>query len=186
MKTLGDAWRWYVETKRQVILLRRLAVRYWSELPWEGNLGRDEQFKELDPERLKEHADFSLGEFDDLAVLVLFAVFESLVRDHLGAEIRAEIEEKGISHALLLDSFEDLEHRVGEGSFFRILEPYKSRDTHLVEEVNQVRRYRNWVAHGRRGTRPERVSPQTAYDRLGRLWDLLGPRPDDSDGAPSA
>jgi hypothetical protein len=185
MKTPEDAWRWYVETKRQVILLRRLADLDWSELPWEGKLGRDDQFKGIKPEQVKDHADFSLSQFDDLAVLVLFAVFESLVRDHLGAEIRAEIEEKGISHALLLDSFEDLERQVGEGSFFRILEPYKSRDANLVEEVNQMRRYRNWVAHGRRGTRPERVSPQTAYGRLSRLWDLLSPRSADSDGESS-
>ncbi len=185
MKTLEDAWRRYVETKRQVVLLRRLADLYWSELPWEGKLGRDDQFKTLKPEQLKDHADFSLGQFDDLAVLVLFAVFESLVRDHLGAEIRAEIQEKGISHALLLSSFEDLEHQVGEGSFFRILEPYKRLDTRLVEEVNQVRRYRNWVAHGRRGTRPESVNPQTAYGRLSRLWDLLSPPSEGLDEASS-
>jgi hypothetical protein len=107
MKTLEDAWRWYVQTKRQVFLVRRLADLHWSELPWDGRLGNDDHFKELDPEQLKDDADFNLSQFDDLAVLVLFAVFESLVRDQLGTEIRAEIEEKGISHALLLRSFQE-------------------------------------------------------------------------------
>jgi hypothetical protein len=185
MKTLEDAWRWYVQTKRQVFLVRRLADLHWSELPWDGRLGNDDHFKELDPEQLKDDADFNLSQFDDLAVLVLFAVFESLVRDQLGTEIRAEIEEKGISHALLLRSFQDLEQQVGEGSFFRILEPYKRLHANLVEEVNQVRRYRNWVAHGRRSTRPEWVGPRMAYERLGRFWALLSLQAEERDEASS-
>jgi hypothetical protein len=185
MRTLEDAWRWYSGTKRQVFLMRRLADLHWAELSWEGTLGKDDYFKELDPEQLKDDADFSLGQFDDLAVLVLFAVFESLVRDQLGTEIRAEIEEKGINHALLLRSFRDLDQQVGEGSFFRILEPYKSLDANLIEEVNQVRRYRNWVAHGRRGTRPEWVSPRMAYERLTRFWDLINVRAEGPGGATS-
>jgi hypothetical protein len=183
MRTLEEAWRWYIRTKHQVSLIRRLAELHWSELPWEGKLGRDDHFKELKPEQLKDDADFSLSQFDDLAVLVLFAVFESLVRERLGTEIRAVIEEKGISHALLLRSFQDLEQQVGEGSFFRILEPYKPLDANLVEEVDQVRRYRNWVAHRRRGTRPEWVAPRMAYERLNRLWDLLSLRAEGPDAA---
>jgi hypothetical protein len=37
---------------------------------------------------------------------------------------------------------------VGEGSFFAVLQSYKGPDDNLIEQVNQVRRYRNWVAHG--------------------------------------
>ena len=77
MKTLEDAWRWYVETKHQVTLMRRLAERYWAELPWEGRLEKDDQFRELDPQRLADDAIFNLTQIDDLAVLVLFSVFES-------------------------------------------------------------------------------------------------------------
>lgn len=150
MKTLQDASRWYVETKHQVMLIRRLAEEYWFELPWEGRLDKDDHFRELDPQRLKHDATFNLSQIDDLAVLVLFAVFESLVRDQVGAEIQTEVEEKGIRHVSLLRSFRGLLQQVGEGSFFRVLEPYKSLDANLIQEVNQVRRYRNWVAHGRR------------------------------------
>jgi hypothetical protein len=63
---------------------------------------------------------------------------------------------------------------IEQGSFFKVLEPYKDLDANLIEEVNQVRRYRNWVAHGRRTEQPSAVSPATAYDRLKRFLDLLG------------
>ena len=65
---------------------------------------------------------------------------------------------------------ESIEH----GSFFNVLEPYKGIDPSLVEEVNQVRRYRNWVAHGRRTDQPAAVNPSTAYDRLKRFLAHLG------------
>jgi len=42
-----------------------------------------------------------------------------------------------------------------------------------MEEVNQVRRYRNWVAHGRRDGPPAAVDPRTAYDRLQRFLDRM-------------
>jgi hypothetical protein len=58
---------------------------------------------------------------------------------------------------------------IEQGSFFRVLEPYKDVDANLVEEVNQVRRYRNWVAHGRRTDQPAAVDPTTAYGRLKRF-----------------
>ena len=46
-------------------------------------------------------------------------------------------------------------------------------DAALVEEVSQGRRYRNWVAHGRRGEPPDAVDPRTASNRLQRFLDRL-------------
>ena len=43
----------------------------------------------------------------------------------------------------------------------------------LVEEVNQVRKYRNWVSHGKRGERPDNVEPPMAFDRLRRFLQFL-------------
>jgi hypothetical protein len=178
MKTLEEAWKWYDETKRPIRLVRRLAQRYWADLPWDGKLENDDQFKLIEAGKLDIDADFTLSQLDDLAVLVLFAVFESMVRGLMITEISAEIDEKGISHTMLLRSFKDLVQQVGEGSFFRVVEPYKALDPNLVEEVNQVRRYRNWVAHGRRGDQPEIVSPLTAYQRLRRYMKLLATHSD--------
>jgi hypothetical protein len=70
----------------------------------------------------------------------------------------------------------DIEH----GSFFKVLEPYKKIDADLIEQVNQVRRYRNWVAHGRRGPQPDAVDPRAAWDRLQRCLDRLEQPANDS------
>jgi hypothetical protein len=109
-------------------------------------------------------------------VLVLFSVFESLVRDLLAREIEREIQEKSVNHSVLLDAAHDLIEQIEEGSFFTVLHPFKALDAGLVESVNQVRRYRNWVAHGKRGKKPPSVDPRTAYERLSKFWHLLGSR----------
>lgn len=173
MKTLADAWKWYHEAKSQIGLIRRIAVRHWKELPWDGDLGKDDRFKELNREKLEEDANFTLDQMDDLAVLVLFSVFESLVRDLLAAEIKREVSDKSVTHSVLLQAIQDLIQQVEEGSFFKVLGPFKTLDHNLVEEVNQVRQYRNWVAHGRRGKKPAAVEPKIAYERLSRFWNLL-------------
>jgi len=46
-----------------------------------------------------------------------------------------------------------------------------------IEEVNQVRRYRNWVAHGRRAEPAEYVTPPAAYRRLRAFLAALFPMP---------
>jgi hypothetical protein len=59
-------------------------------------------------------------------------------------------------------------------SFYNnVLRHCKAVGADLVEEVNQVRKYRNWVAHGRRGEQPDAVDPATARDRLQRFLDFL-------------
>jgi hypothetical protein len=154
----------------------RLAARYWHELLWEGKLDKDDRFKDLKRSKLEQDARSTLGQMNDLAVLVLFSVFESQVRELLAAELRTEVAEKSVNHPVLLQAVEDLIRQVEEGSFFKVLAPFKRLDHDLVEEVNQVRRYRNWVAHGRRGDKPPAVDPKTAYERLGQFWDLITTR----------
>jgi hypothetical protein len=46
----------------------------------------------------------------------------------------------------------------------------------LVTQVDQVRKYRNWVAHGRRegGTDVSSVTPRVAYERLKEFLAVLG------------
>jgi hypothetical protein len=176
VKTLEEAWNWYKEAKSQLELSRRIASRYWLDLPWEQKLDRDDRFKSLMREELEQGTEYTLAQMDDLAVLVLFSVFEALVRDLLSAEIKKEVAEKSVNHAVLLQAVDDLINQVEEGSFFKVLEPFKTFDHDLVEQVNQVRRYRNWVAHGRRGKKPPDVDPRVAYDRLSQFWNLLAAR----------
>lgn len=70
---------------------------------------------------------------------------------------------------------------IEQSSIFRVLDVFKAQDANLVEEINQVRQYRNWVAHGRRGESPAFVDPETAYRRLKRFLDrFASPLPDET------
>jgi len=179
MTTLDDAWAWYSATGEGAKRLAHLA-NHWDALPWESDdgwvraLSRDATLASVGGRELRSGSDTIRTELADLAVLVLFSVFEANVRDWVESQVRPEasrITEPTLQHAAtgLLDVIE-------HGSFARLLEPYKSAATAgLIEQVNQVRRYRNWVAHGRRSNKNPgaRVEPRQAYERLREFLTLL-------------
>lgn len=84
-----------------------------------------------------------------------------------------------LKHPVLIASAEDAIDGVEVGSFARVLESYKSsQNVNLIEQVNQVRRYRNWVAHGKRVTHkkpPDKVVPLAAYRRLSEFLAAINP-----------
>jgi hypothetical protein len=172
MMTLDEARDWYLTARSHLGLFGRFGKKYWDGLPWDGPLGKDDTFKEVESDRIVEGAVFCLDHLDDFAVLILFSVFESIVRDRVLSDISEE--RSRLTHALLIKLVDDSIQDVESGSFFRVLEVFKSAKTpDLVEEVNQVRKYRNWVAHGRRTDRPEAVDPETAFSRLKRFLELI-------------
>ena len=105
-------------------------------------------------------------------MLLLFSVFEATIRDRVLAEVEAEL--PPMRHVAIKRALDEIKEGIEHGSFFKVLDPYKGFDANLIEEVNQVRRYRNWVAHGRRTKAPPAVDPTTVYDRLKRFLDHLG------------
>jgi hypothetical protein len=185
MTTLEDAWRWYSAIADGMKWLTRLA-KYWGQFPW--GLGdewvrlveRDGVLKAVEVNHLTSVAETVLPEHDDLAVLVLFSVFEANVRDHLKKQLEPEVAR--LTHPSLVKAGSDVLDDVAHGSFGRLLEPFKleDKDKDLIEQVNQVRRYRNWVAHGRRAEMNPGVvvRPLDAYERLSeflKLVQALGP-----------
>jgi hypothetical protein len=184
MKTLDDAWTWYMAVKEGMRRLSHLA-KYWGELPWESNdvwvvqLAADSVLRHLEAKPLAGDAKLVADEVDDLAILVLFSVFEATIRDLLEQQVRPEVEQ--LRHVTLKAAGQEVLKGVAEGSFYRVIEQVKSADNNdLVEQVNQVRKYRNWVAHGRRADmRPSAlVRPKDAYDRLKEFLAIVrGPVP---------
>lgn len=174
MSALAEAWEWYRGAHQQLKLFQRLVRRYWTQLPWAGVLDRDDEFKTVDPARVITDADEGLGYLDDLAVVVLFSAFEDVVRTAaLGVFDQHAV---AVTHPVVQAVFGDSRDQIEQGSFFRVLQAYKpSIDVDLIEQVNQVRKYRNWVAHGRRGGEtPANVTPLAAYDRLRAFLAALG------------
>ena len=171
MTSLQDAWEWYESVQELTRAMQVLGKKYWEELPWEGALGRDNRLGRASASQVVHRSAVVLGDLKDLCVLLLFSVFEAAVRVRVLREVREELpllRHSALRHAGE-NALEDIEH----GSFFKVLEPFKGIDADLVEQVNQVRRYRNWVAHGRQGEPQAAVEPRTAYDRLQRFLDRL-------------
>jgi hypothetical protein len=173
MMTLEVAWSWYLATRRNLKLFGRLGEKHWDGLPWDGALGRDERLRTLGADAIVEGVRFCLEPLDDLAVLVLFSAFESIVRDRVVTMIEREIarERDGRGRSVVIGILDDARRESRRGRVFRLLRFFKTQDPGLVEEVNQVRRFRNWVIHGRRTVRPAAVDPALAYERLTRFLD---------------
>lgn len=179
MKTLADAWNWYEATKRNLARMRRLGRRYWNDLSLKDvSIWQDDQFRMLTPTVIVTETAASLQPIDDLAIVVLFSVFESQVRDYLVARIKPEA--ASLTDPILKEAAEDAIQGIEEGSFYRrVLQPLKEQSrvsADLVTQVGQVRVYRNWVAHGRRGrtTDMSNVTPRMAYERLKEFLEVLG------------
>jgi hypothetical protein len=170
--TLDDAWDWYQSARQLARIMGRLGEKHWTNLPWNGDLGRDNYLQGVESAEVLKNSRTVLDDLDDLCVLLLFSVFEATIRERVLAEVEAEL--PPLRHVAIKRALENLKEAIEQGSFFKVLEPYKGSDANLVEEVNQVRRYRNWVAHGRRTEQPAAVDPRAAYERLKRFLDLLG------------
>jgi hypothetical protein len=171
--SLEDAWRWYESARSLTRAMQRLGKKHWDTLPWEGELGRDERLRHLDKVDVLDQSQAVLADLDDLCVLLLFSVFEAIVRARVLEDVERELPET--HHAVLRHAVATMRDAIEHGSFYRVLEPYREADPDLCEEVSQVRRYRNWVAHGRRDVPPEAVEPLVAYNRLQRFLDRFAP-----------
>jgi hypothetical protein len=180
MKTLADARDWYFGTRRSLERLQRLGEKHWNHPSLvDASIWEDDRFRMLDAAVIAGDAEASLKPIDDLAILVLFSVFELQVRDYLIGLMRPHADK--IADPILKEAATDALRGVEEGSFYRrVLEPLKKQgriSADLITQVDQIRDYRNWVAHGRREAPTNRVIPRDAYDRLSEFLAVLGTLP---------
>lgn len=165
IQTLDDAWNWYGAVKTLAEDMRKLAGK-WDYPELQQVLGRDNRLRERTAGDLMDRAEATLEDLDDLAVLLMFSVFEASVRDRAKADVDRET--VSIQHPAVLRAVKDLKDAIENGSFGRVTESYKTMDVDLTEQVNQVRKFRNWAAHGRRGEPENSVRPDAAIERLRR------------------
>lgn len=176
MNTLDDAWKWYEDTHRGLDLVRRLAGVHWGFWEPESRIGRDDLFRNVKPNLLAGEMESAAQHLEDFAVFVLFSVFEAEVRNRVLDDTAGE--RASVTHPSLAYWMKQAEQALSEGSFYRVLDGFKSPALNdLVEQVNQVRRYRNWVAHGRREKPEAEVAPAEAYRRLRNFLDVLNSPP---------
>jgi len=165
IRSLEDAEKWYRSVKSLAVYMKRMA-RLWDHEDIAEVLGHDNRLRNVTSAELHDMAATILDDLDNLAVLVLFSVFEATVRARTVADVDREIAE--LQHPAVLSAVKDLRDAIKNGSFSKVTAAYKKMGTDLTEEVNQVRTFRNWVAHGRQGEPPNNVVPDQAIDRLHR------------------
>ncbi len=150
--------------------MRQLAAR-WDDPALEAVLNRASRLRDRPAAEVVEKANTVLDDLDDLAVLVLFSVFEATVRTLAKADVNRETAQ--VRHPAVLRTVNDLKEAIENGSFGKVTDAYKTMGVDLTAQVNQVRKFRNWVAHGRRDVPENRVEPQSAIDRLRRYLERL-------------
>ena len=170
IRSLDDAWNWYTAIKTLSHDINRLAAK-WDDPALADVLGRDNRFRERTAADLQDMSRTILADLDDLTVLVLFWVFEATVREQAKADVDREI--TLIRHPAVLRAVKELKETIENGSFGRVVEAFQKIDEDLTAQVHQVRKFRNWVAHGRREAPENQVDPERANDRLRRYLDKL-------------
>jgi len=170
IRSLEDAKKWYKAVRTLALDMKHLAG-CCDKPEWDAVLRRDNRLRDRTPAQLSDMAKTVLDDLDDLAVLVSFSVFEATVRARAGADVDREVVR--ISHVAVLEAVRDLKEAIANGSFARVTKAFKGMDTDLTERVNQVRKFRNWVAHARRDAPENNVLPDEAIDRLERYLGLL-------------
>ena len=76
-------------------------------------------------------------------------------------------------HPALNDAVDEMKDTIQNGSFGILTRMYRNLDPDLKTQVDQVRKFRNWVAHGRRGEVENEVTPEQSRERLTRFLELL-------------
>ncbi len=176
IRALEDAWRWYEAVQKLVGWMDRMGRRYWAEEVGEKTLREtlhmDNVFRDVESATIQDLAKQVSEDLDYLAVLLLFSVFEAAVRERTIEEVDRELETLP-RHLVLKKAVEDAKDTINNGSFGRLTESFKDLDPDTRTLVDQVRHYRNWVAHGLRGMVKNNVDPDSAIKRLKKFLDLL-------------
>lgn len=170
IRTIEEARQWYLAVKTLADDMKRLAGK-WDDPGLKQVLSRDKRFRDRTSADLIDKANTVLEDLDHLAVLLLFSVFEATVRARAQADV--ERETTTLRHPAVLSAIKNLQDSIKNGSFAKVTEAYKAMDVELTTQVNQVRDFRNWVAHGRRDGPKINIDPESAIDRLQRYLTRL-------------
>lgn len=176
MKSLLDAWEWYESARTNLLRMRRLGTHHWEdESLRNASIWWDEQFKEVTSSEIAQETTRALESLEDLGVLVLFSMFEAVVRDSLEQDIMPMM--GGLGHPILEQAAERALEGIRQGSFAnQVLAPLQDQGQitpQLSDKVKQVRDYRNWVAHGKREPRDPAIVNLDAREAFKRLKEFL-------------
>ena len=171
IRTLDDAWKWYTAVDRLARNIRRMAANYWDRQEVSDILTHDSIFRNRNSAAIQDNANRVLEDLEDLAVMVLFTIFEAEVRSI--AQVDVERLRREMSHPAMIIASRDLEDAIRRGSFRKITAAYRPMDVDLTAQIDQIRDFRNWVGHGRRDAAKNLTNPASAIERMRDYVDKL-------------
>ncbi len=174
IEELDARFEWYEATRNSLRRIARIGGKFWADLPWGGSVAmeRDNLLGKLEQTEVLQDATLAISRLDDLAIIELFSIFEGVVRGIVAEQVRNHA--ISITHPVLVAAAKNAIEATERRSFAEILNSYSEGGyADLAEQVRQIRRYRNWLAHGQRGTIPRKIEPKTAYQRLRQFLELL-------------
>ena len=133
------------------------------------------QFATLSNAEITERLDAAGHDADDQAVLFLYATFESALRDHVVAQAGrlAAADSPNAQFGIELQAwFAALCRDARMDGISALFAP--AVGTALAPLVGSIRKYRHWLAHGKRGTAPPSVAPQFVYTTLTQFLQACG------------
>jgi hypothetical protein len=80
MMSLDEVWDWYLQTRKALQSMTRIAARHWSKFGDDNPIFRDDQFKQVTDVELWYAAELGLRELQDQVILMLFSSFEAQCR----------------------------------------------------------------------------------------------------------
>lgn len=127
------------------------------------------------PDHSVRRLDAARNEIDDLAIVVMVAVFERRLRDHLaGLPPVAVPFSDPLAEAVRGQLLDDMEFWENSKKLLGLFQSSVPAD--LIGQVRQIIDYRNWVAHGRNPRKPPGVTltPVQVHERLSEFLRLAG------------
>jgi hypothetical protein len=111
--------------------------------------------------------DVAQEELDEQTVMFLYATFEATLRDHLSAQgsLLAAATQPGPQFGPSLQTwFTELCKETRMDKIVDLFEPWVGATG--IAQAGSIRKYRHWLAHGKRGAAPPSVTPPFAYNSL--------------------
>jgi hypothetical protein len=153
------------ETTRNAFKVLYRCVRFgpaWQERPF-----RNTTFHRQEAGHVTERLNAANTELDKLTLFSLYAAFEARLRDHVSGHVgllRAAGTPDPQFGEALADEFGAF---VGGPRFGKLIELFDHAvGEELIAKAGAIRKFRHWMAHGRRGPAPPSVPPRAAYNTL--------------------
>ncbi len=125
------------------------------------------QFLPATDQQILDLLDAAQDQIDDQTVMFLYATFEAALRDHIVAQASLFAGATLPSAQLGLNMQTWFTELCSETRMDRVVGLFfPSASQTLIAQAGSIRKYRHWLAHGKRGAVPPSVTPLFAYTSL--------------------